>query len=156
MSYMYEVSTSWNSDTIHEFLLAKNFNVKKTPQKFGNKREGKADLFFMFLQMNVQKNRQWQSGIFIIKPSHPWRKKNDWFKTRNRHIYYYNVYYWNKMELVTWRCWTPFLTRRSSVCGVFDAVLRDGRRRSSTQQCRHPSPWNKRKEYKCTHFVITT
>lgn len=71
MSYMYEVSTFRNSDTIHEFLFTENFDVKKNRAKFGNKREGKADLFFIFLQMNVQKNRQWQSGIFIIKPSHP-------------------------------------------------------------------------------------
>lgn len=71
MSYMYEVSTFANSDTIHEFLFTENFDVKKKRAKFGNKREGKADLFFMFLQMNVKKNRQWQSGIFIIKPSHP-------------------------------------------------------------------------------------
>lgn len=71
MSYMYEVSTFGNSDTIHEFLFTENFDVKKNRAKFGNKREGKADLFFIFLQMNVQKNRQWQSSIFIIKPSHP-------------------------------------------------------------------------------------
>lgn len=33
MSYMYEVSTFGNSDTIHEFLFTENFDVKKKPRK---------------------------------------------------------------------------------------------------------------------------
>lgn len=49
MFYMYEVLMFGNLDIIYEFLFIENFDVKKICVKFGNKREGKVDLFFMFL-----------------------------------------------------------------------------------------------------------
>lgn len=138
MSYMYEVSTFENSDTIHEFFIHREFRCeKKNAQKFGNKREGKADLFFMFLQMNVQKNRQWQSGIFIIKPSHPWRKKMIDLKHETDTFITITKTKWSKSRgavgLRFWHAVLPF-----TVCSMLYYETDGGGRQHNNADIHHP------------------